>query len=186
MKDYRNYRWFFTSTGALVVGGKNAKQNDKLVSETLRLRKDYVIMHTASPGSPFCVIVKERDKLKKEDLKECAIFTGCFSQDWKRGKKMSEIHIFRSMQLSKAELKEGSWRVSGDVEKVKVPLKLSLVEQKGVLRAVPQDDPKKYTYICPGSIDKKDLLDEMKKFGKFKEEEILAALPAGGIKICKS
>lgn len=36
-QDYLKYRWFFNSSGKLVVGGKNAAQNDELLS---RIKKN--------------------------------------------------------------------------------------------------------------------------------------------------
>ena len=53
-KDYRNYRWFFTSNGVLVVGGKSDEQNELVIRNFLK--PDYTIMHTSKPGSPFMIL----------------------------------------------------------------------------------------------------------------------------------
>ena len=85
---YLKYRWFYTSSGKLVIGGKSSKQNEEIMKKVM---KEDVIMHTSTPGSPFCIIRKP----SKEDLEEAAIFTGCFSQEWKKHKKKTEIQIFK-------------------------------------------------------------------------------------------
>ncbi|HDI03158.1 MAG TPA: DUF814 domain-containing protein, partial [Candidatus Pacearchaeota archaeon] len=51
---YEKFRWFFTSSGKLVIGGKNAEQNEKIINEMLE--DNDVVLHTKARGSPFCVI----------------------------------------------------------------------------------------------------------------------------------
>lgn len=185
--DYKKYKWFFTSNDLLVVGGKSAEQNDSLLKELGEGKKDLIVMHTSAPGSPFCAIVSDIDKVKKRDIDECATFTGCFSQAWKQGKKACEIGIFRLSQLGKPRsAKTGTWQVAGKSEKANVKLELALTKQKGVWRAVPRGvADKKAVKVYPGKIDKTKMVDEiMTLIGeKNKHDEILAALPAGGVRI---
>lgn len=188
MKNYTQYRWFYTSQDTLVVGGKNASQNDQLMKEITSSGKDYLVMHTSSPGSPFSVLVKSKELVKKQELEECAIFTACFSKEWKQGKKKASVDVFTSAQLSKGkEMSVGTWRVSGKVERVSVPLELVLAIQKKKLRAVPSKSTKRpLARICPGSVDKTDMLVAIQfAIGVFPAEDVLAALPAGGVRLCK-
>lgn len=191
MKDYKKYRWFYTSHGSLVVGGKNAEQNDELLKIVLEMKKDLWVMHTSAPGSPFSVIFKDKNNVTKNELDECAIFTGCFSRAWKEGRKSAEIDVFSSAQLSKERgMKAGMWRVLGKVDKQKVEMKLSLVKQKGVLRAVPLSSVKKSQVIasvCPGKNDKSVVAHafEVDMGEKIGYDELMAALPAGGVRKCK-
>ena len=89
-KDYKKYRWFFTSSDNLVIGGKSAEQNEEIMKTHSESREKYVVMHTSSPGSPFTLIREP----SKQDLIEMAIFTACFSQQWKKGSKEAELDIF--------------------------------------------------------------------------------------------
>lgn len=182
MIEYKKYRWFFTSSNTLVVGGKNATQNDNLLNEVKD--KDYIVMHTSSPGSPFGVIIKDRSKVSSQELEECAIFTGCFSRAWKEGKKNTSVDMFTTMQLSKGDLKTGTWKVSGKVERREVKLELAITKQKGVLRAVPKITAKKpLMIVVPGKTDKKDMAPKFEvELGNISQEELMAALPAGGVK----
>jgi hypothetical protein len=191
--DYQKYRWFFTSSGKLVVGGKNSVQNDELINNLLLSKDNLIVMHTSEPGSPFCAILADEDKVTKKDLIECAIFTGCFSRAWKNQKKKAQIDIFRSSQIYKSKgMKTGTWGIRTKPEKMVVELCLLLTKQEGVLRAVPESAVKSkkdsFIKICPGKIDKKDFLPkiDIELDGTFTQEEVLSALPAGGIKICKT
>ncbi len=185
-QSYTKYRWFFTSSGKLVIGGKSAEQNEVLVKEVMKLGINYIVMHTHAPGSPFTFIVDEG--VNEKDLEEQAIFTACFSQEWKKGKKSVVIDIFDSSQIAKKRgMKKGMFGVLGKVNRRNVELKLGLEMQEGVLRAVPKP-VKALLWITPGETEKSKAAKEIKKVLDEKglsltREEIERALPAGGMKI---
>ncbi len=186
--DYKKYKWFFTSGGKLVVGGKSALQNDELLARLKRMGGDFFVMHTHEPGSPFCAIIAEDNKVTKKDLEECAVFTGCFSRAWRSGKKKTEVDIFKLGDVSKGGgMKVGTWGVKNKIERKEVELKLVLVKQDGVLRAVPEKSAeKKLAIVFPGKIDKNKIADDIRnklKDKKIMNDEILSALPAGGVRI---
>jgi len=190
-KQYKKYKWFFTSSEKIVIGGKSAVQNEELLEKILKSNEEYIIMHTSSPGSPFSIILAEIDKITPSDLQECAIFTACFSRSWKLGKKQEQVDIFSSNQLKKEkDMKTGTWGVVGKVKRVIVNLELSLTKQKGVLRAIPPQSlsgKKPILKIIPGDIDKTDMMlrFQIELGPNIKQEEILSALPSGGVKIIK-
>lgn len=184
MFDYKKYRWFFTKSGKLVVGGKSAESNDTLLNELKGMHKDLIVMHTKSPGSPFCAIVAPINAVSKEDLDECAIFTGCFSKAWKEGKKSTNVHSFNLSQLSKdSSMNKGTWAVKGRVKDFKVDLKLAVTYQNEIVRAVPVisvSEEEIIIFAIPGKIDKTKV-----KIGSLKinREQLNSALPAGGVKL---
>ncbi len=190
--EYKKYRWFFTSSDKLVIGGKNSLQNDLLLKSVKQHDKDFIVLHTSSPGSPFSVILSPISDVNSQDIEECAIFTASFSKAWKSGKKKALVDVFSSSQLYKIKsMKEGTWGVKGKIKRIPVNLALVLTTQKGILRAVPpltiSNKKKIHLTIVPGSIDKKDISTKIQlELNKdLKEEELLSALPAGGIKIIK-
>ena len=191
-KNYRKYKWFFTSTGKLVIGGKSAEQNEELLYYIKNIDRDFIVMHTSHPGSPFSIIMDDIKKIKQEDIDECAIFTGCFSRAWKQGRKKTEVHIFKASQLyKKKDMKKGTWGVTGIIKKINVELKLALTTQKGVLRAIPESSLKNkkdiLLKICPGKTPKEILTPKLQiELNRhYPYNELLSALPAGGIRICK-
>ena len=96
-------------TGTRILLGKNADSNDELVRKFKG--KGNVILHTAKPGSPFCVI--EKLKPTKEEIKEAGIYCARYSQDWRDNKKNVEVHVFDGKSVKKPLLaKKGSWKLT--------------------------------------------------------------------------
>ncbi|MFA6022833.1 MAG: NFACT RNA binding domain-containing protein [Candidatus Pacearchaeota archaeon] len=181
-EDYMKYRWFFTSSKKLVIGGKSAEQNEEIVKELIKGGKNFIVMHTKEPGSPFAVI--ESESPSEKDLEEIAIFTGSFSRAWREKKKKVIIDVFQISQvIKKGNMKTGTFGVVGDVKHKTVELKLYLVEQKGKLRAVPQKIDKALC-IEPGNINKDVISEQIAIKLEIPQEEVLQALPTGGSKIC--
>ena len=101
------YREFITHSGTKVLAGKDSKQNEALVKEYLG--KNNIIMHTAKPGSPFCIIT---GKLKKGDKKETAKFCAKRSQDWRDNKDDVIVHIFTGKDIrKKKDMKIGTFGI---------------------------------------------------------------------------
>lgn len=189
--DYKHYRWFITSAGKIVVGGKSSTQNDELLKKLKASKKEYIVMHTTEPGSPFTVILDDPEKVLSSEIDETAIFTGCFSRAWKSRKKHAKIDIFRLSQLYKASvMKSGTWGVKPPIKRVTVDLQLVLAKQKGTLRAVPPQTVKDRDVLLaikPGKIDKTEMLPKLQvEMSEHPDQnELLAALPAGGVSIVK-
>jgi len=185
--DYRKYRWFFTSSGKLVVGGKSDKQNELAIRYFLK--PNYIVMHTSLPGSPFMIIQDENPT--KKDLDETAIFTAGFSKQWKNNKKSIEVDIFKGSQIYKTKsMKVGTFGVRGEKKTKKVTPKLVLVVQKGKLRAVPiTTKEKKLVEITPGKLSKEQAAEKISKKIKnefnlpVSKEEIMSAIPSDKLSI---
>ncbi len=96
-------------SGKLVLGGKNAKNNEDLIKQVLN---DEMVFHTKEAGSPFCNIKENYKKISKKDIKETAIFCAAFSKDWKKNKKDVIVHYFLGKEIYKEKsMKEGTFGV---------------------------------------------------------------------------
>ena len=104
------FRRFFTSSGKLILAGKDAETNEKLVEQT---GKDEIVLHTKQAGSPFVNIkLNGKEKTSKKDIKEAAIFCALYSRDWKKNKKDVEVHWFKGKDIFKnKEMKLGTFLV---------------------------------------------------------------------------
>lgn len=190
IKDFKKYKWFYTSSDKLVVGGKNADQNDELINRVKSSGNNFLVMHTSSPGSPFSVIISNSNEITGKDKEECGTFTACFSQAWKKGCKKVEVDLFHSNQLYKSFImKKGTWGINGEVKKISCNLALALTKQKGVLRAVPEKSVKNKKSILlliePGNESKEKIVEKLSlNFkGEFSSSEIASALPSGDMRI---
>jgi len=186
-KDYRNYRWFFTSNNVLVVGGKSDEQNELVVRNFLK--PDYVVMHTSLPGSPFMII--QSDKFTKKDLDETSIFCASFSKQWKKGGKKIEVDVFKGSQIYKVKsMKIGTFGVKGEKETKKVKPKLVLIIQRGKLRAVPSNGREKIlAEIKFGKLSKEQAVKKIAKKIRDKfnlpvtKQEIMQAIPSDKLSV---
>jgi len=186
-KDYENYRWFFTSNNVLVVGGKSDEQNELVLKNFLR--PEYTVMHTSAPGSSFMIIQSE--KPTKKDLDETAIFTACFSKQWKSTPPSIEVDIFKGSQIYKSKsMKIGTFGVKGDKKTLKVKPELVLIIQKGKFRAVP--NPKKEKVLAEikrGKLSKEEASEKIAKKIRDKfdlpvsKEEIMKAIPSDRLSV---
>ena len=102
------FREYVLKTGTKVFLGKNAKNNDELVNDYKS--KANVILHTAAPGSPFCVI--DSEKPIKKEIYEAAIACASKSQDWRNNQVDVKVHIFTGKDVKKGWFtKAGTWKV---------------------------------------------------------------------------
>jgi len=186
-KDYRNYRWFFTSNKVLVVGGKSDKQNEFVIKNFLKL--DYTLMHTSLPGSPFMII--QSSKPTKKDLEETAIVTASFSHQWKLGKKKIEIDVFKGTEIYKTKsMKMGTFGVKAKKKTMKVKPELVLIIQKGKLRAVPVTTKEQVLVtIKQGKLSKEEASEKIAKKIKDKfhfpisKQEIMQTIPSDKLSV---
>jgi len=89
------FREAFTSSGKLMLGGKNAEQNEMLVKQA---GKNEIVLHTKAAGSPF---VNIKGRATKQDIKEAAVFCARYSRDWKKNKRDVEVHYFYGKDIYK-------------------------------------------------------------------------------------
>lgn len=106
-----NFRKFTTSSGKLVLAGKDAEQNEKVIEQA---QKEEFLLHTELPGSPFCNIKSPEEEVSKEDIKETALFCAKYSQAWKKAKTKKDVivHIFLRKDVFKdKDMKTGTFGV---------------------------------------------------------------------------
>lgn len=188
--DYKKYRWFFTKSGKLVYGGKSAEQNEEIVQAIMTKTDNYIMMHTRIPGSPFAIIDANLKNVSEQDLEEVAIWTACFSRAWRSGLKKTTVDIFTKKQIVKKQgMKTGTFGVEGKIERKNVILRMCLIYQKKVLRAVPEttlkEDEKILMNIIPGKIPKEQFAKMISEKLKKQFEEVLNALPTGNFGVVK-
>ena len=95
-------------SGARLLMGKDERSNDELMKEFEG--KENIVLHTSSPGSPFCVI--ENLNPGKKDVYEAGIVCARYSQGWRDNKDDVKVDVFTGRDISKPKkYKPGSWKV---------------------------------------------------------------------------
>ena len=101
------FREFKTSSGKLVLAGKDERNNEELITQ---IESEEIVFHTAKPGSPF-VNIKYKNP-SSEDIKEAAIFCAVKSQDWRDNKSDVKVNLFKGKDIYKTkEMKIGTFGV---------------------------------------------------------------------------
>ena len=110
LQNISKFRSFKTSSGKLVLAGKNAKSNEELISQ---IEQEEGVLHTAKPGSPFVNIkLSKNETASQDDIKESAIFCAAKSQDWRDNKSDVKVNWFKGKDiLKKKGMKIGTFEV---------------------------------------------------------------------------
>ncbi|RLG28868.1 fibronectin-binding domain-containing protein [Methanosarcinales archaeon] len=97
---YDQYRWFRTSDGLLVIGGRGATSNEEIVKKYLEKRD--IFMHSQTPGAPVTIIkVDKGAEVSKQTIAEAAQFAISYSSIWKSGQYTGDCYWVNPDQVSK-------------------------------------------------------------------------------------
>lgn len=186
------YHWFISSEGFLVISGRDAKSNERIVKRHLKEKDLYV--HADVYGAPSTIIKIEGENTPTEiTLKEACAFAISFSRAWPAGVSSGAAYWVYPSQVSKTPesgefVSTGSWIVRGKRNYLfDLQLKLAIVrkEYKGELKAmiVPvTEDASIHTdwiIIMPGDEKRNVVSQKISKKMGVDREEIDALLPPG-------
>ncbi len=122
-KWYEKFRWFFSSDGFLVIGGRDASSNEILFKKYMD--SNDLIFHTNFPGSPLTVIKNPENKeISEITINETANFVASYSRAWKENWGMVDVFYVNASQVSKSPpsgefLPKGSFIISGKKKFIK-------------------------------------------------------------------
>ena len=133
---FERYRWFFTSDGFLVVGGRDSSSNSAVIRK--HLEKDDKVFHGEIYGSPF-FLLKDDGSSMASSLNEVAHATVCFSRAWKESMYGTNAYWVNPDQVKKGapsgqSMGKGSFMIEGQRNFVKIStLKMcvAIVEYEG-------------------------------------------------------
>ena len=196
-KWYEKFRWFISSEGFLVIGGRDATTNDIIIKK--HTEPDDVVFHTEMPGSPFCVVKAEGKKPGKATLEETAQFCAVNSRAFRRGLLTTEVYHINPEQVSKEAqsgeyLSKGSFMIYGKKNYLTPEVKtcIGILEDGSVMSAAEaavKKHCKAYVGIVAGNSKKSEVAKKVQKFfiekTKLKAvlDEIMQALPPGDCRV---
>ncbi len=194
-KWFERHRWFVSSDGMLVIGGRDANGNAEIVDKHMEAGDIY--LHAEIIGAPHVVIKSAGKEIPQTTIDEAAEFAAMNSRAWREGLGSLDVYWAKPEQVSSKApagtyLPKGSYIIQGKKNLLKVPVRAAVgvmpldgdsVIVCGPKRAV-QAHSKAIVEVYPGPHKKSELAHEIKV--KFKAEgieapvdEIERALPPG-------
>mgnify|MGYP003937348233 FL=1 len=153
---YERYRWFVTTDGHLVIGGRDASSNSAVIRK--HMAENDLVFHAEIHGSPFFLIKNGTNQENSTFVEETAQATVSFSRAWKDGLSNGDAYWVFPNQVKKGAptgqfLPKGSFVIEGKRNFCRgIELKLSI----GLI----QIENKRYRFVCgPSSaIQKRSLV----------------------------
>lgn len=184
---YEKFRWFYSSEGFLVIGGRDATTNDIIIKKNTE--KNDIVYHTDMAGSPFVVIkVKDGEKPGKETMQETCDFTAVHSKGWKLG--MSSLAVFHvnpdqvTKEAQSGEyLSKGSFMIRGKTNYMNPNMNYAVGIYNESVMGGPVNAIKKhckdFIEIQQGNDKISDIAKKIKNKIGGELDEIIRALPPG-------
>ena len=98
-KWFEKYRWFKSSDGYLVIGGRDATTNDILIKK--HTDPQDIVFHANVQGAPFFVVKNQGDEAVPEStFREAAEAAASYCSAWKRGAGAADVYQVEPAQVS--------------------------------------------------------------------------------------
>lgn len=205
---YTSFRYFFSSEGFLVVGGKDASQNEALVRKYLAPQD--IFLHADIHGGPAVIVKTEGRTPGEKTIYEAAQLAAVFSRAWEAGFASIDVYWVYGSQVSKKApsgeyLSRGAFMVYGKRNYLRnTPLEwsigLKIEDDRCELICAPPSVVLErcdfWAVLVPGRLRREFVIRKLVRH--FKEsagkkgirvklvaEEILMCLPKGGIYISR-
>ncbi|HUV23933.1 MAG TPA: ribosome rescue protein RqcH [Methanomassiliicoccales archaeon] len=194
---FERYKWFLTSSGKLVIAGRDARTNDQVVKKHLKSEDRYA--HADVHGAPS-VVFKEGSEAQEDELREVCIFALAHSKAWNAGVKEGSAYWVLPDQVSKAPMAgefvpRGGFIIRGKRNYFHHILMEMVVgeisyqgERKimGAPRKTMESMSERYVIIGPGKTERSKISSKLARKFEVPEEEISRILPPGDLEIIGS
>ncbi|MGY5881411.1 MAG: ribosome rescue protein RqcH [Candidatus Thorarchaeota archaeon] len=205
---YEKYRWFTSSEGYLILGGRDVKMNEEIAKR--QMSANDIFLHATIHGAPYTIIKVPDEAPGQQTIEEAAQFAVTFSRAWQDGLSGGDAFWVNPEQVSFSppsgeHLPAGSVMLYGTKNYIrKVPVELAV----GVLLeeeyAIPMSGPPSaieihteyFVRVIPSDGKKgqlvKDIQAMLKKLvpedqshliSQIPQEDLMRVLPSGGGKI---
>jgi predicted ribosome quality control (RQC) complex YloA/Tae2 family protein len=188
------YRWFISSEGNLVIAGRDAKSNDRIVKKHLKDGDRYA--HAEVKGAPS-VVIKEGSKAGEVTLKEACHFAVTFSKAWSSRVGGGSAYWVKPEQVSKRPesgefLPKGAFVIRGkrnnfrDLELEVAVGEISYQDARKVMcgpRSAVEAQSERIVVLRPGDTKKEDVARELSQMFQVPIDEMVRILPPGDCEI---
>ena len=194
LRWFEKFRWFVSSDGFLVIGGRDAGTNEIVVKKHMEPRDIY--LHSDIHGAPSVVIKSGGRDIPETTIQEAAVFAASFSSAWTRGFTSLDVYWVHPEQVTKTPksgefVARGAFIIRGPRNYLRgVPLKIAIgvVDYEGerVMSGPPSAVKRmaeKFVTLKPGYTKKEALAKAIKSRvddeNLFPLEDFIRNLPPG-------
>jgi predicted ribosome quality control (RQC) complex YloA/Tae2 family protein len=194
LKWFEKMRWFLSSNGFLVVGGRDAATNETVVKKHMEPQDIY--LHSDIHGAPSVVIKSEGKDIPENTVNEAATLAASFSSAWTKGYASQDVYWVRPEQVSKTPqsgefVAKGAFIIRGSRNYIRgIPLLIAVgvVDYEGErIMAGPISAVAKYTdkyaVIKPGFTKKEEIsrsiLRKIDTENRVTLDDVVRVLPSG-------
>ncbi len=192
---FERYRWFISSDENLVIAGRDAKTNERVVKK--HMKDDDIYAHAEIHGAPSVIVKSNKgEEIGEQTLKEACEFALCFSKAWPSKIGGGAAYWVRPSQVSKTPeagefLARGAFVIRGKRNYVKADLKLAVGMMNYGDSKIPTCAPlsamhkwcDEYHVIVPGDERKEKVAKRLAQELGCEVDELVSALPSGGIEV---
>tara|TARA_B100001964_G_scaffold232875_1_gene289342 strand:- start:1867 stop:3849 length:1983 start_codon:yes stop_codon:yes gene_type:complete len=208
-KWYEKFRWFTSSDGFLILGGRDSTSNEILVKK--HMSKNDIFVHADIHGAPAVIIKTEGKPVPQSTISEAYDFAASFSKAWKHNLVAIDTYWVNPTQVSKTTehgeyISKGAFVIRGkrNIGKGKVELGIGIFFKDDIISVFSapltsiQTQNKYVVKLVPGRLKSKETAEKVKDFLieisndtdqiKIKEiplTDIQIFLPSGGCEVLK-
>ncbi len=126
---YERFHWMFTRNGFLVIGGRDAGQNELVVKKYLD--SNDIFLHADIHGAPATILKKNGREPSIEDIYDAGVIAACYSRAWREGFGYIDVFWVYGNQVSKKPpsgeyIGKGAFMIYGKKNYLRIELKLGL------------------------------------------------------------
>lgn len=198
---FERFRWFISSDGNIVIGGKDAKTNELAVKKYLKQGDRYA--HADIQGAPS-IIIKGKGvtddplSISNQTLEEACVFAASYSKAWKQFAEAQSYWVLPEQVSKTAESGEfvphGAFIIRGkrNYHRCKLEVAVGIVEIDGEIKIMGgpvnavRNRSSKYVILVPGDMKKSDAARTLGKAFNASVESIDRTLPPGGVNVVET
>jgi predicted ribosome quality control (RQC) complex YloA/Tae2 family protein len=127
---YEKFRWFHSSDGFLVIGGRDATTNEIIIKR--HMEPNDIVFHADLHGAPFVLVKTGGKKPPEQTMKESAQLAASYSKAWRENLSSISVYWVSPEQVSKTPpsgqyLVKGAFMIRGSKNFVRdVPLQVAI------------------------------------------------------------
>jgi len=127
---YEKFRWFHSSDGFLVIGGRDATTNEILIKK--HMEPHDIVFHADILGAPFTLIKTRGETPPERTIREAAQLAASYSRAWREMLSAVDVYWVTPGQVNKSPppgqyLKKGAFMIHGSKNYVRgVPLHVAI------------------------------------------------------------